>query len=127
MVRVDPRLSKQILLNLLSNAIKFTPTGGIVSMTCSRENGGLAIAVKDTGIGMSDQDIAKAMTAYGQVDSKIARTHRGTGLGLPISLGLAQLHGGTLRITSAPDQGSEVTFLLPADRILASGPSRKRA
>ncbi len=53
--------------------------------------------------------------------SKIARTHRGTGLGLPISLGLAQLHGGTLRITSVRDQGSEVTFLLPTERVLTSG------
>lgn len=78
----------------------------------------IAISVSDTGIGMSANEISKAMSEYGQVDSKVARDHQGTGLGLPICKSLAELHGGNLEIASQPGHGTTVTLTLPASRIL---------
>ena len=117
-VLADRRLLKQILLNLLSNAIKFTPQGGSVTMLPVCDANGVGIAIRDTGIGMSRDDIVKAMTPYGQVDSRIARKHKGTGLGLPISQSLAALHGGRLAIESEPGRGTTITLLLPHSRAL---------
>ena len=97
----DARLLKQVLLNLLSNAVKFTPQGGSVTVTAVARRDDYIITVSDTGIGMSPEDIQVAMSAYGQVDSKIASKHRGTGLGLPISRSLAELDGGALNIKKA--------------------------
>ncbi len=75
--------------------------------------GGLAIAIRDTGIGMSAPQIDIALTPFGQVDSHIARRNKGTGLGLPISRALIALHGGELRIDSTPGAGTRVTVALP--------------
>src|SRR5258708_4764503 len=72
-IRADDRRLRQILINLLSNAVKFTPPGGHVRISSTQENGGLAIAVRDTGVGMAPEDIPKAMTPFVQVDSKIRR------------------------------------------------------
>ena len=113
---------RQILINLLSNAVKFTPEGGLVTVSTFRTQGALAIAVTDTGIGMAPQEIAKAMTTFGQVDSKISRKHEGTGLGLPLAKHLAELHGGTLTIASAPKVGTTVTFTLPPERVIETRP-----
>jgi two-component system cell cycle sensor histidine kinase PleC len=71
------------------------------------------IQVIDTGVGMSEQDLAIALTPFGQVDATHARWREGTGLGLPIAKALVQLHGGELRIKSQKDVGTEVTVLLP--------------
>jgi signal transduction histidine kinase len=117
-VRADDRRLRQILINLLSNAVKFTPEGGQVRVSTTQENGGLAIAVSDTGIGMAPEDIPKAMTPFGQVDSKIRRKQEGTGLGLPLAKQLVELHGGTFRIDSKIDGGTTVTFVLPPERII---------
>lgn len=115
----DKRLLKQILLNLLSNAIKFTPAGGRVTVeTKLDDTGGLRITVADTGIGMSAADIETAMSPYGQIDSRISRKHQGTGLGLPISRSLARMHDGELEVKSKPGQGTRITLVLPADRLL---------
>jgi two-component system cell cycle sensor histidine kinase PleC len=114
----DKRLLKQILLNLLSNAVKFTPDGGTITLGAqAMAHGGVAISVTDTGIGMSKDQIQKAFSHYGQIDSKIARTHQGTGLGLPISQSLARLHGGDLVAASAPGEGTRMTLILPHNRI----------
>ena len=118
LIWADNRLLKQILVNLLSNAIKFTPVGGTVSIGAALSPSGISISVSDTGIGMSANEISKAMSEYGQVDSKVARDHQGTGLGLPICLSLAMLHGGSLEIVSQPGSGTTVTLALPASRIL---------
>jgi signal transduction histidine kinase len=126
-VRGDERLLKQILLNLLSNAIKFTPRGGVVSVSSALREARLAISITDTGIGMSVDEIKTAMSPYGQIDSKIARKHQGTGLGLPISRSLAELHGGSLRILSAPGQGTEIRLLLPASRVVGPAAARNSA
>lgn len=115
----DRRLLKQILLNLLSNAIKFTPKGGCVTTRVFRDNAGIGFSVQDSGIGMSLAEIEKALSPYGQIDSKISRKHQGTGLGLPISHSLAKLHGGDLRIESNPGSGTTITLVLPAARAVA--------
>jgi len=118
-VIADRRLTKQILINLLSNAIKFTPKGGAVTLGAQARPGhGVEITVADTGIGMTQAQIEKAFSVYGQIDSRIARTHEGTGLGLPISQSLARLHGGDLIAHSTPGQGTRMTLLLPESRIV---------
>ncbi|HWU54632.1 MAG TPA: ATP-binding protein, partial [Rhizomicrobium sp.] len=121
-VMADRRLTKQILINLLSNAIKFTPDGGTITVGAQEKAGaGVEIYVADTGIGMSRAQIEKAFSVYGQVDSRIARTHEGTGLGLPISQSLARLQGGDLLAQSIPGQGTRMTFVLPESRIVRPG------
>ncbi|MDB5740635.1 MAG: Signal transduction histidine kinase [Alphaproteobacteria bacterium] len=122
-VLADRRLLKQILLNLLSNAIKFTPQGGTVTGTTFCDGLGIGIAIQDTGIGMTREDTVKAMQLYGQVDSKVSRKHKGTGLGLPISQSLAALHGGTLAIDSEPGRGTTITLTLPASRAITAAPA----
>jgi len=118
-LRADRRLIKQILINLLSNAIKFTPpNGAIVIGVVEKPGSGVEVSVADTGIGMTRDQIEKAFSVYGQVDSRIARTHEGTGLGLPISESLARLHGGELFAHSVPGQGTCMTLLLPQSRIV---------
>jgi two-component system cell cycle sensor histidine kinase PleC len=110
---------RQILLNLLSNAIKFTAPRGTVHLFMRTDpDGGLVIGVSDSGIGMTADEIAKAMTPFGQVESGLARNHEGTGLGLPLTQGLVTLHGGRLEITSEPGQGTTVQVWLPPSRIL---------
>jgi signal transduction histidine kinase len=118
-VRADKRLTKQILINLLSNAIKFTPDGGTITVGAEMCSRGLEIYVSDTGIGMSAAQLEKAFSPYGQIDSKVARTHQGTGLGLPISQSLARLQGGDLIAESNPGAGTRMILILPESRILA--------
>ncbi|HWD60290.1 MAG TPA: ATP-binding protein [Stellaceae bacterium] len=116
----DPTRLKQILLNLISNAIRFTKPGGSVTVAASRDaEGGIALDVRDTGIGMSDDEVEIALQPFGQVDARLAREHEGTGLGLPLAKRLAEMHGGTLIVTSRKDHGTTVTVTLPASRILA--------
>jgi len=116
----DARLIRQILLNLLSNAIKFTPSGGVVSLDVRSDARGIHLAVTDTGIGMTEHELAIALSPFGQIDSKIARRHKGTGLGLPIARSLAQLHGGDLTLESASGIGTTVTVQLPSERAIWS-------
>ncbi|MEM7653198.1 MAG: ATP-binding protein, partial [Pseudomonadota bacterium] len=120
-VRADERKIKQILLNLLSNAIKFTLAGGSVSMILRRlDNGFLEIEVKDTGIGIAEEDIEVALTPFGQVDSRLNRKYDGTGLGLPLSVALVELHHGALAVESEPGVGTTITVSLPSGRVLDS-------
>ena len=107
---------RQIFLNLLSNAIKFTERGGTISLNVVESDAGFAIAVADTGIGMSPQDIQVALTAFGQVDNRLERKYEGTGLGLPLAKSLVELHGGALQIDSVVGRGTTVTVRLKADR-----------
>ncbi|MGH6871765.1 MAG: ATP-binding protein [Rhizomicrobium sp.] len=115
----DARRVRQIIVNLLSNAIKFTPQGGLVDIRMRRLRAGVAVAVADTGIGIAPDDLATALARFGQVDSELTRKYEGTGLGLPIAKELAELHGGTLEIESAPGQGTTVTLWLPPERLAA--------
>jgi signal transduction histidine kinase len=115
LIRADDRRMRQILINLLSNAVKFTPDGGKVRVSSFLKNGGLAIVVSDTGIGISDEDIPKVMTSFGQVESKVSRKYEGSGLGLPLAKHLVELHGGTLTLESQVGCGTTVTITLPSD------------
>jgi signal transduction histidine kinase len=113
-LHADPRAARQILLNLLSNAVKFTPAQG--SVTLSVRNGsdkGIRITVADTGIGMTDAEVSKALEPYGQVESELARKQQGTGLGLPLVKALAELHGGSMSVRSEKGKGTVVTVLFP--------------
>lgn len=113
-VPIDVRRIKQVLINLLSNAHKFTAEGGRIVLVATRTpDNGATIAVADTGIGMSKEQIDHAMTPFGQVQSSYARGHEGTGLGLPIAGALTKLHGGEFQIYSEPGKGTTVFFTLP--------------
>jgi len=116
---------RQVFTNLISNALKFTRSGGSVTIKAVRSaNGGATIQVIDTGVGMSEEDVAVALTPFGQVDATHARWREGTGLGLPIAKALVQLHGGDLTIRSQKDVGTEVTVLLPLPRAQAEPEQR---
>jgi signal transduction histidine kinase len=118
-VRLDPRRLRQILLNLVSNAVKFTPARGRVRISTALGEPGFSLIIADTGIGMKPEDIPRALERFGQIDSTLARKYEGTGLGLPLSKHLAELHGGTLAIESKPGLGTTVTVIFPADRLLS--------
>ena len=115
----DRRKIKQILLNLLSNAIKFTPPGGEVRVSSDIDpaNGDLRLMVSDSGIGIAQKDIDKVFSAFGQVESSLSRRYEGTGLGLPLSVALAELHGGKLELESKVGVGTKITVRLPARRL----------
>lgn len=118
-VYVDQRRIKQILLNLLSNAVKFTPKNGHVTVQKDlNADGSFSLTILDTGIGMDEEGLVKAMSPFGQVDSGLNRTNEGTGLGLPLTKGLIELHGGTLTIESELDKGTTVKVTLPKERVL---------
>jgi signal transduction histidine kinase len=107
---------RQSLINLVSNAVKFSP-GGMVEISASCA-GTIVIAVRDTGIGMTREELDHALEPFGQVDNGLNRKFEGTGLGLPLTKGLIALHGGTLTIDSAPAKGTRVTITLPSSRIV---------
>jgi len=115
-LRADSRKLKQIVLNLLVNAIKFSHPGGKVEIVLRNVDGALAIAVTDHGIGMDAAEVELAMTRFGQVASAWTRKHDGTGLGLPLAIGLTELHGGTLTIHSTKGVGTTVTVTFPRER-----------
>jgi len=114
----DRRMLKQILINLLSNAIKFTPTGGrIITSVKIPDKAGLEISVTDNGIGIKHEDIVKALTPFVQIDSEHNRKYQGTGLGLPLSKNLAEMHDGKLELQSEYGSGTIVSLTLPKSRI----------
>ncbi|MDP6346007.1 MAG: PAS domain S-box protein [Alphaproteobacteria bacterium] len=117
----DERMVKQILLNLLSNAVKFTPAGGRITVSVRHRPGdGMGIDVADSGIGIAEHDIPKALSTFGQIDGALNRTHQGTGLGLPLAKALAESHQGGLTIASQPGQGTTAQIWFPAERIRAA-------
>ena len=117
-LRADARKLKQIIANLLSNAIKFSHPGGGVDIVLRNAAGAVAIAVIDQGIGMDERELELAMTRFGQVAAPWARTHDGTGLGLPLALGLAELHGAELHLSSSKGAGTTATVTFPRERSL---------
>jgi len=118
-LEADRRALKQVFLNLLSNAVKFTRDGGSVDVHLSRSRGHVKIAIKDTGIGIPETDIAKLGRPFEQVENQFSKSHQGSGLGLAISRALIELHGGSLRITSREGQGTTVTCTLPVRPVMA--------
>ena len=116
MIRGDERKLKQIVTNLLSNAVKFTPAGGEIVVAGRIDERSVVIEVRDTGIGIAPEHVARALSPFGQVDSRLSRRYEGTGLGLPLARALAELHGGTLTLDSAPGRGTTVRVTLPTER-----------
>jgi len=117
--RGDAVKIRQVLLNLLGNAIKFTPAGGQVILSIGRgADGGILIDVSDTGIGIPEDKMDLALSPFGQIDSKLSRKFEGTGLGLPLTKRLVELHGGTLKVVSEVAEGTTVSVILPASRVV---------
>jgi signal transduction histidine kinase len=117
-LRADERRVRQILLNLLSNAVKFTPRGGLVRLIAFADQKEFVVQVADNGIGMAKEDIPRALERFGQLDGDLNRKYEGTGLGLPLTKKLAELHGGRLEIESELCVGTKVTVAFPADRLV---------
>lgn len=109
---VDRVRLRQILHNLISNAVKFTPEGGLITVTARQVGLQVEIAVRDTGVGISPEDQQRIFEAYEQAGSSESM-QKGTGLGLPITKRLVELHGGRIQVRSAPAQGSTFTVSLP--------------
>jgi signal transduction histidine kinase len=110
----DERALKQIVLNLVSNAIKFSNEGGRVEIgTAIHETKGLLLSIEDRGIGMTSEELERALQPFAQAKPTTTRTHGGTGLGLPIVKGLVDAHGGNLIIESTPGEGTIVRVMLP--------------
>jgi signal transduction histidine kinase len=105
---------QQVLYNLLSNAIKFTPDGGKIAVRAQQEDGCVRVSVTDTGIGLAAADIDRIFKEFEQVDSSYSRKQQGTGLGLPLSRRLVEMHGGSLWVESAGHGlGSMFAFTVP--------------
>lgn len=114
-LRGDPQRINQILVNLLGNAIKFTPAGGTVTLTAAPTPDFLSVqfTVADTGIGIAPENLSRLFQPFVQIDSKLARSYSGTGLGLAMVAKLAGLHGGTASVQSEVGVGSRFTVTLP--------------
>jgi signal transduction histidine kinase len=117
-IRADQRKLQQAFLNLLSNAIKFTAPGGTVTfrIRCDAETG-IVFEVADTGIGIAPQDIPKALSKFGQIESAMNRKFGGTGLGLPLTAAIAELHGGRFDLRSELGAGTTAAITLPPERV----------
>ena len=117
-VRCDEVRLRQVFINVLSNAVKFTPAGGHIEIGAAlEESGGLCVAIRDTGIGMTAAEIDAAFEKFRQIDNSLTKRFEGTGLGLPLAKQLAELHGGTVEVSSEPGVGTEVRIRLPAARV----------
>lgn len=114
----DERAVKQVMLNLLSNAIKFTPDGGRVDLVFEAgSSGGVIVRVRDTGIGMTASEMKVALEPYGQIRSEMGRKSTGTGLGLPLTKALIELHGGKLTVESVKGRGTTMSAFFPDRRV----------
>lgn len=113
----DERMVKQVLVNLLSNAQKFTPDGGriVISAKCDQDQK-ILLSVKDTGIGIDERDIPRALEPFEQVRQSANLSHSGTGLGLSLSKKLVELHGAEMFVRSQLGKGTTVTVMFPESR-----------
>lgn len=118
-VVADHRALRQIMLNLLSNAVKYTNAGGQVVVSASVEqDGSMAVRVKDTGIGMTEEELHDALQPFTRIDSP-NRERQGTGLGLPLTKALTEANRARFHMSSAPNQGTLAEILFPGTRVLA--------
>jgi signal transduction histidine kinase len=107
------RRVRQVVFNLLSNAIKFTPPGGRVDVSAGADDGRVEIAVRDTGPGVAPAELETIFEEFEQTSE--GKKAEGTGLGLPLSRKLIELHGGRLWAESEPGRGSTFRFALPVE------------
>ena len=122
----DARRLRQLFGNLLSNASKFTADKGrVLVMAKAVKDGSVTIVIADTGIGMSHEQIVLALKPFAQVQGHLARTQEGAGLGLPLAMGIARLHGGSLYLDSQPGAGTTAVVTLPRAQAQSLSPSAK--
>jgi len=114
LVTTDPDLVRHVLRNLLSNAAKFT-ADGVVELSAIREDDHVVLAVRDTGVGIAEEDRARIFEEFYQARTPLHATARGTGLGLPFAALVAQALGGHIDVTSTPGEGSRFALRLPAE------------
>jgi len=112
-VKADRKALRQILLNLLSNAVKFTPKGGAVVVMTRVSGPNLVLAVGDSGVGINSEEVDRLGQPYHQASSAHDIDKRGTGLGLSLVKALAELHDGTMTISSRKGEGTTITVTLP--------------
>ena len=118
----DERKMKQIIINLLSNAVKFTPVDGSVTLSWELvDEQRCRLTVRDTGIGIAAEDLPRVMQPFAQVEGGLNRRYEGTGLGLPLTRGLIELHGGTLRLESELGRGTTAIVEMPSNRVQMYG------
>ena len=116
LVAIDHLRISQVLRNLLDNAIAHTEQGGTVTLTAAEKGSVVEVAVSDTGAGIPEEDLPKIFDRFYRADKSRTRATGGSGLGLTISRGLVEAHGGTIRVESEPGEGSTFTFTLPVYR-----------
>jgi two-component system, cell cycle sensor histidine kinase PleC len=113
-IEADELKVKEIIYNLLSNAVKFTPEGGKIGMRAKKIDSGIEVVVWDTGVGIAPENMEKIFEGFFRVDTPYSRVTEGTGLGLPISKKLVELHGGKISVESEGlNKGTSVRFTLP--------------
>jgi signal transduction histidine kinase/ActR/RegA family two-component response regulator len=118
-LRADARMVKQIVLNLLTNAVKFTRPGGRIDVQVTADvHHGLAISIRDTGVGIAKTDLARVRQPFVQVESSLSRRHEGTGLGLPLVEMMMRQHGGAFELDSEQGNGTTARVLFPAERLV---------
>ena len=118
----DERKMKQIVINLLSNAVKFTPAGGRIDVCWHiADNRCCELTIRDTGIGIGPDDLARVLQPFAQAESGLNRRYEGTGLGLPLTRGLVELHGGSFRLESELGQGTHAIIEFPLSRVRTTG------
>ena len=121
MLLADERRIRQIILNLLSNAVKFTDDGGSISVAARIDaQGDFLLQIRDSGIGMSPEDLVRVMEPFVQADTRLSRKYEGSGLGLPLTNALIGAHGGKLIMESVLGRGTSATVIFPKARIIAS-------
>jgi two-component system cell cycle sensor histidine kinase PleC len=116
-IEADYRAVKQVILNLLSNALKFTPNGGRVQVGAEMQRDGgeprVRLMVRDSGIGISPEDLDRLARPFEQIENQHSKTQQGTGLGLALTKSLVELHHGVLQLTSEPGVGTLASVTLP--------------
>ncbi len=116
----DSRLFSQAMINLISNAVKFTEIDGSVTISVDcRDGQDCRVVIRDTGIGISEENIPRVLEPFVQVEGAFSREHQGTGLGLPLVKKILELHGGSLKIDSRLGEGTTLTASFPAARVIA--------
>lgn len=120
----DERAIRQVILNLLSNAVKFTPQGGDIAIKVGwTASGGQYVSITDNGPGIPEVEIETVLSSFGRGSQAIKTAEEGTGLGLPIVKGLVEMHGGVFALKSRLRVGTEVTFTIPAERVMDTLPA----
>jgi PAS domain S-box-containing protein len=114
---------KQMLLNLISNAVKFSPENSLIMLDAELDSKSrLRLSVTDTGIGMNEYELKKALSPFGQIDTEHNRSKSGTGLGLTLVKSLMELHGGEFEIVSQKGIGTTATLIFPTKRVARAKP-----